>query len=156
MENEKSTSDDQAIKRSVGAFLKSVRLKRGYSLGQVAKALDKSRSWVCDVEAGRRGGAHLTGHHISLWADYLNIPVVSIVERQKLSDQEDLSPAKYRHYYKILRNKRRSAVMLSAVNELQDVVLEANQSLTLDSARKLLTRVAKSVTKISTCLEYTS
>jgi len=152
--------EESAIKTAVGAFLKEARLRRRYTLASVARALGRSPAWVCDVESGRRGGSHLSPTIISDWAGYLNIPVASIAEKQRLAedtllDRTSAASKRYLEYYKILRSRTRSIGMYNAINELKGVVNESQESLTLEKAQALLERVEKSVVKISSCLQYT-
>jgi transcriptional regulator with XRE-family HTH domain len=145
-------------KRELGAFLRSTRERRKRTLEDVALAIGRSKTYVCDVEAGRRGGSKMPADIVSMWAGYLNIPVATIAKMQNhegvKADETAANMARRSTYMRILRSRSRSARIFTAVKETREL-LKVTDGLTPADMRDLLTQVAKNVEIINTCLKYT-
>lgn len=153
----KPMTEERKLKLILGAYLKEMRLKRKISLGDMALALGRNKSYVCDVEAGRRGGSKLTAEMVATWADYLDIPVTSILERQKPKETPTniiITSTKYRSYLRILRNKKRSKRIHKAITDMRDIIDLSYNDLTHSQVRDLMSKIAENVNIIHTCLEY--
>jgi transcriptional regulator with XRE-family HTH domain len=146
---------EQEVKKRLGAFLKGVRERRGYTLGDIAVAVGRSKTYVCDVESGRRGGSRMPADIVALWAAYLDIPVSAVAERQRRGEANAISNTqRYRSYMRILRNRNRSTRIYKAVTELRQLVRESQSELTPTQTRELFGKVAANVEVIDTCLVY--
>ncbi len=148
---------EQEIKRRLGAFLREVRERRGFSLADIATATGRSRSYVCDVEAGRRGGTRIPADIIALWAGYLNVPVSAIAEIQRARDSSaPTNTQRYRSYMRILRNRTRSLRIYKAVGELRELVKVAadDEHLSRAQTREIIGRVSQAIDIIDSCLAY--
>lgn len=149
---------EQEVKRRLGSFLKSVRERRKYTLGDIAVAIGRSKTYVCDVESGRRGGSRMPADVVAQWAAYLDIPVSAVAEKQrKLAKGEPnaiSNTQRYRSYMRILRNRSRSTRIYKAVIELRELVKASQDELTPTQTRELFGKVAANVEVIDTCLVY--
>ncbi len=148
---------EKTIKLVVGAYLKEQRIRRKISLGDIALAVGRTKSYVCDVENGRRGGSRMTAELVALWADYLDIPVSSIVERQKPKDNPPtivVASPRYHSYLRILRNKKRSKRIHKAITDMRDLLGMSDMDLTHSQVRDLMSKLTENVNIIDTCLEY--
>jgi transcriptional regulator with XRE-family HTH domain len=150
-------TEEKKLKLILGAYLKEMRVKRKISLGDMALALGKTKSYVCDVEAGRRGGSKLTADLVVTWADYLDIPVSSIAERQKQKETPVnviIKTTKYRSYLRILRNKKRSERIHKAITDMRELIDMSDRDLTHSQVRDMMSKIGENVNIIHTCLEY--
>jgi transcriptional regulator with XRE-family HTH domain len=150
-------TSEKTIKLLVGAYLKEMRVRRKISLGDMALAVGKTKSYVCDVENGRRGGSRMAADLVALWADYLDIPVSSIVERQKQKETPTniiIASPKYRSYLRILRNKKRSKRIHKAITDMRDLLSMSYSELTHSQVRDMMSKLTENVNIIDTCLEY--
>jgi transcriptional regulator with XRE-family HTH domain len=150
-------TEERKLKLILGAYLKEMRLKRKISLGDMALALGKTKSYVCEGEAGRRGGSKLPAELVATWADYLDISVTSIVERQKPKETPTpviITSTKYRSYLRILRNKKRSERVHKAISDMREILGMSYTDLTHSQYRDLMSRMEENVNIIHTCLEY--
>jgi transcriptional regulator with XRE-family HTH domain len=148
---------EHQCKREIGAFLRAQREKRGRSLDDVALAINRSKTYVCDVEAGRRGGSKMPAEIVSMWAGYLNIPV-AIIARMQFHDGikakiDTANIARRSTYMRILRSRTRSARIFTAVKETRELLKETDD-LTPAQTRELLAHVSKNIEIINTCLKY--
>ena len=89
-----------------GKYLRSVRIKRHKKLKDLALATNKSISYICDLELGRRGASKLDPVFLFTLADYLNIPINEFLVRTGAIDRS--IDAEYQDYYKIMRSKIRA------------------------------------------------
>jgi len=146
---------EQEVKRRLGAFLKQVRERRGYTLADISIAVGRSKTYVCDVESGRRGGSHMPAEIVAQWAAYLDIPVSAIAERQRRAPSDALSNSqRYRSYMRILRNRTRSTRIYKAVTTLRQLIKDSQTELTPSQTRELFGKIAENVEVIDTCLVY--
>lgn len=146
---------EQEVKKRLGAFLKNVRERRGYTLADIAVAIGRSKTYVCDVESGRRGGSRMPADIVAQWAAYLDIPVSAVAERQRRGDPNAISNTqRYRSYMRILRNRTRSTRIYKAMTELRELVKASQAELTPTQTRELFGKVAQNVEVIDTCLVY--
>lgn len=146
---------EQEVKKRLGAFLKGVRERRGYAIGDIAVAIGRSKTYVCDVENGRRGGSRMPADVVSMWAAYLDIPVSAVAERQRRGEVGAITNTqRYRSYMRILRNRSRSTRIYKAVTELRLLVEASKNELTPTQTRELFGKVAANVEVIDTCLVY--
>jgi transcriptional regulator with XRE-family HTH domain len=151
-------TSEKTIKIVLGAYLKEMRIRRKISLGDMALAVGKTKSYVCDVENGRRGGSRMAADMVALWADYLDIPVSSIVERQRQKETPPniiITSPRYRSYLRILRNKKRSKRIHKAITDMRDLLGMSDMDLTHSQVRDLMSKLTENVNIIDTCLEYT-
>jgi len=145
--------DESQIRTELGNFLRSMRIKRGRKSSEVARALDKSVQYVCDIEMGRRGGSHLAFETACKWASYLNIPAASITKRQNINSKLDLNDDKARSYFRIVRNKTRATKLRVALSELSSTVARLRAG-TVELGVGL-NDLDETIEKIGHCLEYT-
>jgi transcriptional regulator with XRE-family HTH domain len=147
---------EQDVKKRLGLFLREVRERRHLSLGDISIAIGRSKTYVCDVESGRRGGSRMPPDVVTQWAAYLDIPVSAIAERQRVRGDVGAitNTQRYRSYMRILRNRTRSTRIYKAVSELRDLVRASQSELTPAQTRELFGRVAQNVEVIDTCLVY--
>lgn len=149
---------EHECKRALGAFLREMREKRKKSLGDMATALGRSKSYVCDIEAGRRGGSRLPAEVVVVWASYLDIPVAAVAEKQRVLESakrpEVTSTQRYRSYMKILRNRKRSNRIYTAVSTMRTLLRVSDEQLTPAQVKDLLAKMAENVEVIDSCLVY--
>ncbi len=141
---------EQQIRENLGTFLRSIRKKRGYKSSEVARALNKSVQYVCDIEMGRRGGSHLAPESIVAWANYLNIPISSITKRQNIDSRLDMLDEKARSYFRIVRNKARAAKLREGMSELSRIVAgmrdgSIDTGVGIDGLEKTIVKIAQSL-----------
>lgn len=67
---------EQAERRRIGATLKALREKRGYTADQFANEIGKSRPYLSNIEAGRKP---MPEWMVARAADLLNVPQVALV-----------------------------------------------------------------------------
>lgn len=140
-------------KRILGDFLKTRRLKMGLSLGDVATAIGRSKSYVCDVENGRRGGSTMPAAIVAQWAEYLEIPVEQIAKKQELPTKGRIRTQNYRSYMKILRSRKRSERLDLAVADTKRLLDNTDFRHPYELA-DVLEAVKKNIDIIDTCLMY--
>jgi transcriptional regulator with XRE-family HTH domain len=147
---------EKARKIALGEFLKDMREARKRTIKDVARAIDRSSSYVCDVEAGRRGGSKMPADIVSTWAAYLDIPVLQIARLQWPDGMPPSIPSgkKYVSYLRILRNRNRSVRMYRAVKELRALASVTGEDLSPLQTKELLSKVSENVGIIDTCLAY--
>jgi transcriptional regulator with XRE-family HTH domain len=148
--------DEAARKLALGDYLRTVREARERSIGDVARAIDRSKSYVCDVEMGRRGGSKMPADIVSTWAAYLDIPVLKIAKLQWPEGMPPSEPTSRRYvsYMRILRNRGRSKRMYAAVKEMRALVSVSGDNLTPAETRALLAKISRNVVEIDNCLAY--
>lgn len=148
---------EHECKRELGAFLRATREKRKRNLEDVALAIGRSKTYVCDVESGRRGGSRMPADIVSMWAGYLGIPVATIAKMQNhegvKADTTIANMARRSTYMRILRSRARSARIFTAVKETR-ALLKATDDLTPAQTRDLIANVAKNIEIINSCLKY--
>jgi transcriptional regulator with XRE-family HTH domain len=120
--------------RHFGSWLRQIRKKRGYTQGQVAMAVGKSVSWICEFEKGRRGlTMNKSQFYISL-AEYLNVPLEAVLNAANIPKNKD--DARVHSVYTMIRNKALSNRIVSTVDALQDTTDLINVA-SMDSSAKL-------------------
>jgi hypothetical protein len=77
---------EQRLKR-LGAFLRTSRLKAGHTQTEVAQAISRRPSWVCEIEFGARG-ARLEPLIAMTWATFLRVDPVRVLELMGLECQQ--------------------------------------------------------------------
>jgi transcriptional regulator with XRE-family HTH domain len=104
-----------------GRYLRNIRKSRGRKLKDVALAVGKTTSYICDLELGRRGTSRIDPLMIFKMADYLNVPVNEFLVRAGIVDRETHNT--YADYTKILRSKLRAqhvgALITAAKNDIK-------------------------------------
>jgi hypothetical protein len=121
-------------------------------------AIGRSKTYVCDVESGRRGGSRMPAEVVTMWTGYLGIPVAVIARMQFhegiKAKLDTANMVRRSTYMRILRSRKRSARIYTAVKESREL-LTKTADLTPLQIRDLLASVAKNIEIINTCLKYT-
>jgi transcriptional regulator with XRE-family HTH domain len=130
--------------KSLGKFIRRMRKHRKLKGVDLARALGKSPSYVCDLEKGRRG-LRMSPEVAVQIAEYLNIPLHQITSRHT-----HLAPVtntdKLHEVYRAMRHKGRAKRVLVALESL-DIELE---SLLEDAApSKVPPRVSGAIFKVA-------
>lgn len=142
---------EHECKRLLGEFLRRERIKRRMTLGDIAKAIGRSVSYVCDVESGRRGGSKMPEGVVALWADYLEIPIVEFATKQ---EPPRARSARVGNYMRILRSRKRHERLILAVGDLKQLLVTKRDHLRQAELLDMLETVDKYVTVIDGCLTY--
>jgi transcriptional regulator with XRE-family HTH domain len=116
-----STPDDKAL----GKYIRRVRKHRKLKAVDLARALGKSPSFVCDLEKGRRG-LRLSPHIAVQISEYLNVPLKDITSRSF-----HLSPVtntdKLNEIYRAMRHKGRAKRIIIALDAMKKEVSELKE-----------------------------
>lgn len=126
----------------IGGLLARLRKKQKITQRGVAEAINRSVSYVCDVEKGRRGIRAMDPIVLLTWAEYLNYPIGNILVHAGYVEQE--FDERYGSYIRILRSKRRAQQVGTAIRGAKE---------TLDEIKKLTEGTDPKVEECANVLE---
>jgi transcriptional regulator with XRE-family HTH domain len=105
-----------------GKWIRKQRLKQGKNQTQLARALGKSVSWVCEFENGRRGKNIADPVFYTTLADYLDLPLDTVMQESNVPKTK--YDARALNIYRLMKNKALSGRILNTVDALNSGILE--------------------------------
>lgn len=103
------TVESSAFARAIGPRLRALREESGHSIREVASAVGASKAHLWALEVGR--SANPTVDLLQRLADYYSVPLVSLFDARKLSDDPDFMEARLLSQFARLNDRDRRAVL---------------------------------------------
>ena len=103
--------------RYFGSWVRQLRLKRGYSQRQVALAVGKSTSWVCELEKGRRGVRIQDPEFYIALAEYMNVPLGAVLDAANIPKTKE--DQRHHSVYRMVRNRSIAQRIVKTIDELE-------------------------------------
>lgn len=148
----RASSSLRKHKNDLGPFVKLHRKAKILSLDDLARRTGLSRSYLGDIEAGRKG-VSLPAHTVSMLAQALGVEINEITKVMVRNDAED--PKKYAEYYRVLRSTVRAGQIARLLAEARQSILAAQTLISAGKdASKCLQRLGRTVESIDNTLAY--
>jgi transcriptional regulator with XRE-family HTH domain len=139
-------------KNVLGPFIKASRKAKDLSLDELARQTGLSRSYLGDIEAGRKG-SDMPGHTVSLLAHVLDVPTSLITVLTTRNEANDAR--KYGEYYRVLRSNVRAKQIARHIERLRLSCRQAREPLLpAKEVSKLLQDIEKTVENLDKTLAY--
>lgn len=139
-------------KNDLGPFVKIQRKAKFLSLDDLAQRTGLSRSYLGDIETGRRG-VDMPAHTVSMLAQALEVPVALITQKMVRNDFEDTK--KYAEYYRVLRSSVRAGQIARLIAQARQGLLTAKMTAAMGKdVTKCLQAIEKTVETIDQTLAY--
>lgn len=136
----------------LGALIKARRHEKGYSLSELSDMTGLSRSYIGEIETGKKG-FNLPMHTVAMLAQALDLAPSTISSKMEVHTAIDAR--KYGEHYRVLRSNVRAGRIAQLLGRLKADIEHAKSALMLGKdASKYLQDIERTVNAVDNTLAY--